>query len=154
MQFPSGFVTLRSFLIGSLLLVHTSPASAQGLFSISVPRLCSYVGPRPSFKITNELASPVARSRLRRQEIWLFLSIIGDAGTLKYLQDNECLWLQADIWADGIRWGSVEIGMHYDDWERDGDGLVSELQDKGVFTWRTRLRTTKIDANKIEVKFF
>lgn len=154
MQLPSGFVTLRSFLIGSLLLVHFSVASAQGLFSISVPRLCTYVGPGPAFNVTNELTSPVARSGLRRHEIWLLLSIIGDANTLKYLQDNEYLSLTADIWADGTKWGSVEIGMHYDDWERNGDALVSELQDKGVFLWRTRLRTTKIDAGKIEVKFF
>jgi len=155
MQFPSGFVTLRSFLIGSLLLVHTRSASAQGLFSITEPKLYSCVGPGHSFKNAKELTSPIARSQLCRREIWLSLSIVGDVNTLKYLQDNECLWLQADIWTDGIRWGSVEIGMRYDDWERNKDGLSSEVQDNGgVFTWSTCLRTIKTDAKKIEVKFF
>src|ERR1700736_4832070 len=145
MRIPPGKSANLGITIVGWLLMHfpTQSISAQGLFSISEPRFASYVASRPSFTVTNEAKGQISRSSLRRNEIWLLITIIGDAGTLNYLQDHESLWLQADIWADGKKWDSVQIGMNYDDWERDGKALTSQFQEEGVFTWRTRMKTTK-----------
>ncbi len=146
------FSTIFAFLF-FIEAVSTS-ASAQRLFSISEPRFASYVSARPSFALSNELEGKISRSSLRRREIWLLVTIIGDAGTYRYLKENGSLWLEADIWGDGRKWDVVEIGLGSDDWEGNAESFASELQEKGVFTWRTRMMTTKVDVSRLEIKFF
>ena len=73
---------------------------------------------------------------------------------MKHLEEHNSLWLQADIWADGQKWDHDEIGIDLREWERERDRLYYELNEKDVFTWRTRIRTKKIGASLIEVKFF
>lgn len=146
----------KAWIVGCVLLVDVlsaTPTSAQALFSITEAKFGSDVSPHPNFQVTGESKGQISRGNLHGGALWLMIMIVGDARTMRYLEDHQSLRLDADIWADGKKWDSAEIGMSYSDWEEDGEKLKSQLEG-GFFTWRTRMRTTKIDASTIEVKFW
>lgn len=128
-------------------------AFSQGLFSITNARFGSFVDPN-SYQVANEAKDEISRTSLNRGALWLGVTIIGDEKTMKYLDDENSLWLQADIWINGQKKDFVAIGMDYDKWERDRSRLKDELSERGTFTWRTRMRTTNIAPAIVEIKFF
>jgi hypothetical protein len=138
-----------------VLLLQGLPMSAfsQGLFSIANARFGSFVDPN-SYEVSNPAKDEILRASLNRGALWLGVTIIGDENTMKYLDDENSLWLQADIWINGQKKDFVSIGMDYNAWERDRKKLKDELSERGTFTWRTRVRTTKISPAVVEIKFF
>lgn len=131
----------------------TASAFAQGLFSITNVKFGSFVDPE-SFEVRDEAKDEISRMALNKGALWLGLTIVGDENTMRYIDDENSLWLQADLWINGQKRDFAEIGMDYGEWERDHKRLKDELNERGTFTWRTRMRTKQISPAVVEIKFF
>jgi hypothetical protein len=126
---------------------------AQALFSIANVKFGSYVK-RDSFEVLNEATDEIPRSVLTKKALWLGVTIVGDQNTMRILDNENSLWFKAVIWINGQKKDWAEIGMDFDEWERDHKKLRDELDQHGTFTWRTRMRTVRTDPGTVEIKFF
>lgn len=128
-----------------------SELSTAALFSIAKPTFCGYVNPNSLVISAPEDNGKIRRSLLAGNLLHFYCVIIGDESTFQYLSDHRHLELHAHIWADGIRYDSVEFGISTREWERNKEGLKAELDEMGFFTFRTYMNTKKTWFSEIEL---
>lgn len=136
---------------GALLASAGVPHANAAIFSIATPQFSAFVDPRTYTPLNPAQNGSISRKDLTRGLLYFSVTIVGDERAFQHADHHRELGLEAAIWCDGRDTGSVQFGMSTRDWEFIQNALRAELDQKGVFTWRTYINTKRIACSKIEI---
>jgi hypothetical protein len=137
--------------VSAALLAAGSGYAAAAVFSISSPQFSAYVNPDSYEVITPAGDGIISRSKLTRGRLYFSLTVVGSRETLSYLEKKLHLELSGSIWCDGQRLDTVQFGMSPREWDRDRPALETQLDNEGLFRWRTYMYTRQIHCSTIEI---
>lgn len=94
----------------------------------------------------------ISRSKLTDSgHLYFSFKVVGSDAAVAYLKKNGRLEVEANVWANGIKRDTIEIGITQQQWRDNSIALVDQFNNDGQFTWRTYLYITPYGDDVIEI---
>ena len=139
--------------IGAALFSTTANAD---LFSISVPVFSARVSERPAYEPLDRARNGrIDRAALVDGLVWISFTVLGGPRAVEELTQKGSLAVNLEISCNGrVVDRSIPIGIGQGNWYDNEHKLLSELENQGYFTWRTRARTRKVHCNTLTFRVY
>jgi hypothetical protein len=145
----SGLVASALALVA--VIASVSVASAA-LYAIVAPKFSTFVDPQ-SYEVHGHARDgTISRGSLSRGLIYFSVTIVGDDRAIRHLDENGELQLAANVWCDDQKMDTIHFGMTAEQWDHQSHGLRFEVEQRGYFTWRTYMYTSKTFCSTIELR--
>jgi hypothetical protein len=138
---PTAFLLALSVLLPLV----SAPAEAEPLFKIVDQQFSRLV--LSDYKVVDPATDgKISRSALGQRKLYFSFTVVGDARTIQYLQENDQLEISAVIYAGGIHRGKVSLAISQDKWDEMKGNITSKF-----FTYRTKMYTRQIEYASVEI---
>jgi len=117
-------------------------AGAGGSFGVDIDRT--------SREVRGKITEQVVKRSILKNRIYYSFTIIGDQSTLNAALNDKGVPLNVTIWCDDERRDTFFIGITQNGIQSNENKLQNEVDQMGIFTWRTHFNTQKIGCEKLD----
>lgn len=123
--------------------------ASAALFAVADPAFGSSLSNRVARGTPS--GATIRRSALSDGRLYFSLTIVGDADTLAWHEERGRLPFYITFRGDESRFDTVDIGIMPEKWEHERKRFAAEIEERGIFTFRTHYNTRKINFHRIEL---